>query len=125
MTTLFQQWLMEQRSELLARWHALAAAPVLATSPSEAPRETSPSVPANTDEQNILLDLLYEAMISAAGQNMEPLHECLRHVRMLRTQANEAELPFYIGLVLQLRRAAWDRLNEPDPRPSQAAGFSR
>ncbi len=125
MTTLFQQWLIEHRSELLARWHALAAAPVLAMSPSEALLAAAPGVPANTDEQNILLDLLYEAMISAAGQDMEPLHECLRHVRILRTQAGEAELPFYIGLMLQLRRAAWDRLNEPDQRPSKASGFSR
>ena len=46
MTTILQHWLTEQRSELLARWHALIAVPALVALPDM--EETPPSVTSKT-----------------------------------------------------------------------------
>jgi signal transduction histidine kinase len=124
MNTMLARWLTDNRDTLLLRWMALLHDYTHAASPNgngTAARDTADLEHqiANPNEQNILLDSIYDGLISAADQNFEPLNECLRLLRALRKHPGEDELPQQLALISHLRRAAWALLVE-DGQPPRA-----
>ena len=121
MNTSLAHWLTENRDTLLLRWKTLQYEHTHATNPNGNGAVAHSSADpdhqiAHPDEQNILLDSLYDGLICAAEQNYDPLKECLRLVRALRMRPGEDELPQQLALVFYLRRTAWELLFE-DAQP--------
>src|SRR5512134_3462456 len=103
MNTSLARWLTDNRDTLLPRWtaflHAHAPAAndngngVSANGVAELDHQV-----AHPDEQIVLLASIYDGLISAADANYEPLNECLRLLRALRTHPGEDELPRQLAL---------------------------
>ena len=124
MNTSLARWLTENRDTLLLRWKALQHEHIHAANPNGNGAVANSTADldhqiVHPDEQNILLDSIYDGLICAAEQNYDPLNECLRLVRALRMRPGEDELPQQLALVSYLRRAAWALLFE-DAQPPRA-----
>jgi hypothetical protein len=104
------RWLTDNRDTLLLRWMALHDYTHAVTSNGNGAVAHGTADPdqqiVNPDEQSILLKSIYDGLICAADQNYEPLNECLRLLRALRSHPGEDELPHQLALVSYLRRAA-------------------
>src|SRR5689334_4136528 len=109
MKTSLARWLTDNRDVLLPRWmeflhaqtHAAAGNGAAAHGAGDIDRQIT-----HPDEQSILLASIYDGLICAADANYEPLNECLRLLRALRTHPGEDELPQQLALAAHLRRAA-------------------
>ena len=123
MNTPLRHWLIEHREPLLAHWQLLieqqAGALVAHHQPTPA-LNGSASFPA---ERTILLASLYEGLVDAAGDDVAPLNDRLRHLHALRQQPGEADLPRYLSIMAQLRRAGWDLLSDSAHIPNSAGEF--
>jgi signal transduction histidine kinase len=121
MNTLLAHWLTDNRDTLMLRWKALQQEHMPAVTPNgngaAAPSGDLDHQIVHPEEQNILLDSIYDGMICAAEQNYDPLKECLRLVRALRMHPGEDELPQQLALISYLRRAAWALLFEDAAPP--------
>jgi signal transduction histidine kinase len=117
MNTSLARWLTNNRDTLLPRWMAFLhdrthAANGGANGAAANGAGDFDHQVAHPDEQNVLLASIYDGLICAADQNYEPLKECLRLLRALRTRPGEDELPQQLALAFHLRRAAWGLLFE-------------
>jgi hypothetical protein len=113
MNTSLARWLTDNRDALLPRWMAFLHAHTPAITGNGASANGVAEVDhqiAHPDEQSVLLASIYDGLISAADANYEPLNECLRLLRALRTHPGEDELPRQLALAFHLRRAAWELL---------------
>lgn len=119
MNTSLARWLTDNRDALLPRWTAVLHSHThavhsngVATNGDDGDHQV-----AHPDEQSVLLASIYDGLICAADQNYEPLNECLRLLRALRTHPGEDELPQQLALASQLRRAAWGLLFQDGQLP--------
>ncbi|HNP87724.1 MAG TPA: GAF domain-containing protein [Kouleothrix sp.] len=125
MTLLFHQWLTEHRAELLVRWQSLVAEPVpLAASLQSTTHITAAepvaiidTAPASTLEQ------LYAAFEQAAAGDFSAWRTSLGAAESQHTSREAPGLQPLLGLIVTLRRAAWDVLNDPSQRPTDPQTF--
>ncbi len=108
--TSLARWLDAHRATLLPQWIAQASGANHAANGHDAP--------IHPDESVVLLSSLYGAMISAADGDTQPLDECLRFLRALRSSPGEEELGARLAMIFQLRTLIWDQLfaDSNDPR---------
>ncbi|HJZ46168.1 MAG TPA: GAF domain-containing protein [Roseiflexaceae bacterium] len=120
MNTSLARWLTDNRDALLPRWMAFLRDHTHATNGNGAASNGVADLDhqiVHPDEQGVLLASIYDGLISAANRNYEPLNECLRLLRALRTHPGEDELPRQLSLAFNLRRAAWGLLLEDGQQP--------
>ncbi|HEU4328338.1 MAG TPA: GAF domain-containing protein [Roseiflexaceae bacterium] len=108
--TSLARWLDAHRATLLPQWIAQANGVNHVANGHDAP--------IHPDESVVLLSSLYGAMISAADGDTQPLDECLRFLRALRSTPGEEELGARLSMIFQLRSLIWDQLfaDSNDPR---------
>ncbi|HEU5098722.1 MAG TPA: histidine kinase, partial [Roseiflexaceae bacterium] len=113
------RWLTDNRDALLPRWMAILHDHTHAAHGNgvAAKSDDLDHHVAHPDERSVLLASIYDGLICAADQNYEPLNDCLRLLRALRTHPGEDELPRQLALASQLRRAAWGLLFQDGQLP--------
>lgn len=102
MKTSLARWLDANRSNLLPRWIAHFEADLHARNGN--------GTLVHPNEGLVLLSSLYNALISAADGDLQPLDECLRFLRALRTTQGEDELSARIAMTFHLRQIAWEQI---------------
>jgi PAS domain S-box-containing protein len=102
MKTSLARWLDANRAVLLPKWIAHFEAGLHARNGN--------GTLVHPDEGLVLLSSLYSAMVSAADGDFQPLDECLRFLRALRTTQGEDELSVRIETTFYLRQSAWEQI---------------